>query len=210
MKRAVLIATLLLLTVPVQADELSVEQSEAPAFAKPRMSVRQLKDHNVEIIGDLGLPLGTAADLTAWIVSAKQPGAVEKDDGEGRYLLMVTHVNRRPLPTPVKLEFRAHRFAKSTLANNSFELYELKKGRKTGSLGDAQRQEIEQGYLNRIVTVTAYEDGRFSGTPSNLRGAMWQDKGYHFENYLIVLEVHERAVSKSAQRARPRMAQSAR
>lgn len=210
MKWAVLVATLLILAVPVQADELSVEQSEAPAFAKPRMSVRQLRDHNVEIIGDLGLPLGTAAELTAWIVSAKQPGSVGKDDGEGRYLLMVTHVNGRPLPTPIKLEFRAHHIRKPALANNSFDLFELKKGRKAGSLGDADRQEIEQGYLNRTVTVTAYETGSFSGTPSNLPGPLWQDRSYHFENYLIVTALHDRAASNAAQRPRPRVAQSAR
>ena len=192
------------LTVPAQADELSIEQSEAPAIAKSRLSVRQLRNHKFELIGDPGLPLGTVAELTAVIVSAEELRPVTKGGGEGHYLLSVTHVDQRALKTPVVIEFSPHRMTEPPLVNNAFALHEFKKGRKTGQLNSVQIKELESGYVNRTVNIVAYESGEFRGMPRNLPKGMgiWQDMSYHFENSLVVLSLRERDTAKT--RAVPR------
>ena len=144
-------------------------------------------------IGNLGVPLGTAMEIRAVVVSG---AALLSKRYASRYLLQITHIDGRALAKPILLEFsRSSIFAKVPLASNHFELYALKTGIETGSLTETQIAELEKGYVGKEVNVMAYELGGFYGEPRHLaqhRSLSVQEVGgnrrFRFEPHLIVLD----------------------
>lgn len=135
------------------------------------------------VIGLLGLPLGTVAEIRATVV--KGPYKVD----QGRYLLRVTEVNGKPLAGSPVLRFGVPPGGRVTLPADRFELHELKAGRKVGQLEGAQIAEDEKGYVGKQVRLIAYETGGYSGIPDHLPDdvPVWQDTNFFFSTSLLVV-----------------------
>jgi hypothetical protein len=136
--------------------------------------------------GSLGVPFGTVVEIRATVIAGRE---LQSKALVSRYLLRVTEMNGRPLPTPQTMEFRVPGFVRVALASGNFDLYELKNGKPTGSLTGEQIAELEKGYVGKQVRLAAYETGGYTGVPDNLPEDVptWQDYGFHFRSYLIVL-----------------------
>ncbi len=173
------LSVLVVLLVPVLA------YSQAKEAPRPQITTAQI--HNADIIGSLGVPLGACVPIEATITS----GGLNKAD-QGRYFLTVTHVADRQLAQPVRCSFHVHRSATSRvkLANGSFDLHELRTGKKTGQLDSDQIAELERGYVGSRVLLTVYETGGFDGMPRNLPRdvAVWADREFGFATYLVVMD----------------------
>ena len=139
---------------------------------------------SAEVIGDLGIPLGTVAEIRATVFAGRE---LRLKRYASVYLLRVTSVNGRKLEHPVLIEFRAgSEWTELPLVHNSFELYEMKKGVKASSLDDDEEQQLEKDYVGREFRLIVYETGRFDGLP-DAQALMMASHGFSFSNYLIVL-----------------------
>jgi hypothetical protein len=155
-----------------------------PPAKKVPLPVAELNERPV--IGQLGIPLGTCGEIQAKIIAGRDLRLKQFD---GVYLLSVTHVAGKELPTPLNLRFSPARGATVNLANDSFALHELKTGHKTGSLTDTKIRDLEKGYVGKTVKLTVYEVGGFSGIPQNLPDGtpVWADVGFGFSTSLVIL-----------------------
>ncbi len=152
------------------------------------------------VVGRLGVPLGTAVEIEAEVVSGS---SLHLKGYDSHYLLKVTHVNGKEVGTPSLFGFSVPAFAAVKLANHTFALYEMKYGTKAMSLDSSQVAELEQGYVGRSVQLLAYEVGGFSGIPRELPkdAPVWADTGFHFSTSLTVLKERD-AASKSGRTKR--------
>lgn len=148
------------------------------------------------VIGLLGIPLGTVAEIDLIVVSGD---ATRRKADSSRYLLKVTHVNGQQLADERLMSFHVPGFAPVKLANDIFALYELKHGIEAKSLDSAQIKEMEKGYVGQSHRLAVYEVGSFHGIPSNMPVdvPVWQDTGFHFSSSLVVLAERDLAVRKS-------------
>lgn len=153
---------------------------------RSRITTEQIK--HSEVLGRLGQPLGTCFRIRAKI-SVDQSN---RKGSDGNYFLTVDEVEGKKLESPAQTEFAVHRFAteRVKLANDDFGLYELRNGRKAGTLTHETFLELRKGYVDKIVNLVVYESGGFGGTPQNMpRGVRpWQGKAYCFEESLIVMD----------------------
>jgi hypothetical protein len=138
------------------------------------------------VIGELGIPLGTCADIQAKVIAGRDLRLKQYDRA---YLLSVTHVGNKLLATPVTLRFITAPGVSVKLASDGFELHELKTGKKTGTLTDTKIRELEEGYVGKTMKLTVYEVGGFSGIPRKMpEGRIWwADSGFHFSTSLVVI-----------------------
>jgi hypothetical protein len=152
------------------------------------------------VVGKLGLPLGTAVEIEAEVVSGQ---SLRIKGYDSLYLLKVTHVDGKELSKPPLLRFSAPGFASAKLANHTFALYEMKHGTKAKSLDSSQVAELEKGYVGKTVRLVVYETGSFSGAPSKLPKdvPVWADFAFHFSTSLTVLNERDPA-SKSGRTKR--------
>lgn len=136
--------------------------------------------------GQLGLPLGTATEIDAEIISGR---SLRQKKYQSAYLLNVTHVAGKKLDKNITLEFYVPAFASVKIANHTFALYELKNGKRTGRLSSTQIDELEKGYVGKSVRLVVYESGGFTGIPNNLPEdvPVWQDTSFHFSTSINVL-----------------------
>lgn len=138
------------------------------------------------VIGALGIPLGTVAEIRASVVAGSETGTKQHD---GSYLLRVTEIDGRPIAVAPVLEFSVPSFVQVKLANDDFGLYELKTGTKAGELDSVEIKKLQKGYVGKQVRLVVYETGGYSGIPSNLpKDVMaWSDRGFGFSTSLVVL-----------------------
>ena len=108
---------------------------------------------------------------------------------QSSYLLRVTQVNGHSLARPPVMEFSVPGFVSVKLANDDFDLYELKTGTKTGRLDSAQIADLQKGYVGKQVRLAMYETGEYSGIPHNLPEdvPVWPDRAFGFSTSLVVL-----------------------
>ena len=158
------------------------QPTEAP------ITLEELNRRNV--VGNLGLPLGTAVEIAAEVVSGR---SLRRKGYDSLYLLKVTHVDGKELNTPPLMQFSAPGFASVELANHQFALFEMKHGTKAKSLNSSQIAELEKGYVGKKVRIVVYEVGSFHGIPSQLPKdvPVWADFGFHFSTSLSVLNEHD-------------------
>ncbi|HJZ92350.1 MAG TPA: hypothetical protein VKE40_15850 [Gemmataceae bacterium] len=142
------------------------------------------------VIGELGIPLGTCADIQAKVIAGRD---LRLKQYASAYLLSVTHVGNKRLATPVNLRFVSAPGVSVKLASDGFELHELKTGKKTGTLTDTKIRELEEGYVGKTIKLTVYEVGAFSGIPRKMpEGRIWwADTGFHFSTSLVVISEQE-------------------
>lgn len=138
------------------------------------------------MVGKLGVPLGTVVEILAVIVAGRETRLKQY---QGDYLLRVSDVDGQPLPQFQLMEFSVPGFVSVKLANDDFDLYELKTGTKASKLNSAQIEELQKGYVGKQVRLAVYETGGYSGMPENLPSDVptWQDHGFGFSTSLVVL-----------------------
>lgn len=177
----VLSCSLCLLASPLHAQPKSTPN---PEFKQQPVTIAELDQRTLQ--GHLGLPLGTATEIDAEIISGR---SLRRKQYQSAYLLKVTHVAGKKLDDSITVKFYVPPFASVKIANNTFALYELKTGEKTGRLTSNQINELEKGYVGKTVRLVVYESGSFSGIPDNLPDdvPVWQDTGFHFSTMLNVL-----------------------
>ena len=169
----------------LEAGGCSTEHPGAHPNLAP-LTAAELTDRTV--LGSLGLPLGTVANIRATLISGDE---LHEKGYSGKYLLRVNEVDGRTLPNPQVLEFSG--FGSAHLARDPFELYEMKTGQKAGQLDSDQIRKLEKGHVGKEVRLAVYETGGFSGLPHSPLppGALiWQDHAWAFSTWLIVLAEH--------------------
>ena len=149
-------------------------------------------NRDVKILGQLGVPLGQIVEIYAAIVAGR---TLHNKEDEGSYLLKVSKVGPKLLPDQPVCCFMTHSWADVKIASDEFSLYKMKTGRKTGSLTSSEVEKLEMGYVGRTYRLLVYEEGRFSGMPAGLPEdyPVWQDRGFGFDSYLVVLRIIEPA-----------------
>ena len=142
-----------------------------------------LKDlQTKQVIGDLGLPLGTATRVNATIVDGSTLGLKRL---QSTYLLKISKIGDKPLASPVLMEFRSHR-SSEPLPGNFLELKKSKISQRKGS-----SKNLEKGYIGKEVHLLVYETGSYSGIPNELPDnfELWQDTGFEFRTSLSILKI---------------------
>ena len=99
------------------------------------------------VVGKLGLPLGTATEIEAQIISGRE---LRRKAYRSSYLLKVTHIGGKELDNRPLLTFSVPAFVSVRLANHTFGLHELKTGKKAGTLNRETRKRIRR--QNRTAT----------------------------------------------------------
>jgi hypothetical protein len=147
------------------------------------------------VVGNLGLPLGTTVEIEADVVSGS---SLRSKAFDSLYLLKVTHVDGKALNNPPLMRFSTPGFASVKLANHTFALYEMKHGEKATRLDSSQIAELEKGYVGKKVRLVVYEVGSFHGIPNQLPKVVpvWADVGFHFSTSLTVLNEHDAAAKR--------------
>ncbi|MFA7235978.1 MAG: hypothetical protein WC058_03855 [Phycisphaeraceae bacterium] len=171
-----------IIAVLLAATALLTACASEPHSSIVAPTAKSLSEHPP--IGELGLPLGTMAEIRATVVGE---GGASKT---GRsYRLQVTEVNGQPLPQPVSLEFCKESFIPVDIASEPFALYEMKHGKETGSLNESQIAELEKEYVGRRMHLLVYETGGYSGVARNMPEdlAIWQDHAFAFSTQLVIL-----------------------
>jgi hypothetical protein len=158
-------------------------------LAQKAVDYREL-GKDVAIIGQLGVPLGTVVQIDATVVAGRSLGS---KDLASEYLLKVLKVGSTSVSNVPACQFQTHSWADVKLAPDVFSLYELKKGKKTGSLSDSQIAELESGYVGQHFHLLVYEEGIYTGVPRDLPKdyPIWQDRAFGFRTHLIVLRIME-------------------
>jgi hypothetical protein len=146
----------------------------------------------IDVIGELDVPLGTVVDIEATIVSGK---SLRLKAFDGQYLLNVTKVDGKTLKKPRVCEFVAAPGNAANLATDSFQLHQLKKGERAGRLTETLIEELEKDYVGQPLKLSVYELGSFKGLPRTVPEGIgfrkWQDSGFTFTTYLRVLSRRE-------------------
>lgn len=153
--------------------------------AQDSWTVEEFNDH--KILGHMGVPLGECVEIEATIIAGH---SLHTKSDDGHYLLRVDSVEGKHLDKPPTLNFQVPAFVDAALVNNDFLLYEWKKGKKPSTLDSSEIAELEKDYVGKAVRLVVYESGGFSGIPDTLPKDVpdWQDKGFGFTTYLIVLK----------------------
>jgi len=149
-------------------------------------------NRDVKILGQLGVPLGKIVEIDATIVAGR---SLHNKGDAGSYLLKVSKVGPKRRPDQPVCRFMTHSWTDVKIVSDEFSLYEMKTGRKTGSLSSSEVEKLEVGYVGRTYRLLVYEEGGFSGIPADLPEdyPVWQDQGFGFETCLVVLRIIEPA-----------------
>ena len=167
--------------------------SPARLFGQKLVDYRSL-GRDVVIVGQLGVPLGTVVQVDATIVAGR---TLASKDLMAEYLLKVTQVGSSSVSNAPNCRFQTHSWGEVKIAPDEFSLYELKKGKKTGSLSDSQVAELERGYVGRLYRLLVYEEGVYTGVYTGIPRDLptdypiWQDHSFGFSTHLVVLRIIE-------------------
>lgn len=151
---------------------------------EPAISLEELNRRNV--VGYLGMILGTSTEIDAEIVSGR---SLDVKGYDQLYLLKVTHVAGKKLDVPPMMKFSVLGIKPIQLASQTRALYELKHGVQVDRLSSLQIEELEKGYVGKKVRLSVYETGGFTGIPKQLPEDVpeWADTGFQFSTSLVVL-----------------------
>jgi len=165
------------------AQEQAQPASEDRADAEP-LTIADLNER--QVIGQLGVPLGTAVEINATVVAGDE---LRRKQYQSAYLLRVTEVDGRALELPPVMTFFVPGFSSVKLARNDFELHKMKTGAKARTFTREQIEALQQGYVGQQMGLVVYEIGRFAGIPKQLPNDVmpWADVGFGFSTSLYVL-----------------------
>jgi hypothetical protein len=159
--------------------------------AAPRTRI-PVSDFNerYEIIGRLGLPLGTVTPVIAEVVRGYD---LREKQYQGHYLLAIHHVGAQALPGRLVMDFEDRTYE---VPRDQFARYEQLHGEKAHQLERNDIPALDAGYVGRNVNLIVYETGSFRGIPPNLPDDwVWQDTDRYLETRLIILKVESAEAS---------------
>ena len=142
-------------------------QTPAPPPTKPSTAPLNWSELNERpVIGMLGVPLGTVAEIQATVVDDKTSKA-----DQNVLFLRVTQVNGQDLKGSPTFMFNVRPWAK---------VAQVPKDLPT---------ENPEEYLDKSVRLSVYETGSFSGIPDKLPKDVggWSGYAFHVSSYLTVL-----------------------
>ncbi|MGH8018663.1 MAG: hypothetical protein ACREIA_10275 [Opitutaceae bacterium] len=172
-------------------EQASIEPVEIPA--------NKLRAGKGVVIGELGLPLGTVAEIEATVVDGGPSGmwvVLPKTTPEMHiFALSVERVNGRALSEPKILEFQVLPAAASfpygvTLAPKRMQLSELLQSRiEEGAMTEAEAEAFRHTYMGSRHRLVVSEAGIFHGRPADLPddAPIWAVPRFHFTTRLVVL-----------------------
>lgn len=166
---------------------LALVAAPLPAEDKPSKTPISAKEINTryEVIGQLGLPLGTVCEVEATIINGDD---LRTKAQAGRYLLRIETVRGISLEEKPIMEFSGAPGSSPPPAS-AFELYEEKHGEKAKSLTSVQIAELNKGYVGSRRKLMVYETGGFRGSPKLPSGyGGWADVAFAFRTEVAVLE----------------------
>ncbi len=159
--------------------------AEAPRAEPSPLGIADLNTRKV--IGALGLPLGTTAEIEATVIDGRDLG----DKGSsGAYLLRIEAVNGAPSPDKPIMHFVVHGWVETDLVTDHFSRYERLNGKVAHLLTGQDIDEINRGYVAKTFRLAVYEAGGYAGIPSGLPRdvEVWQDYGFSFSSHVVVLK----------------------
>lgn len=135
------------------------------------------------ITAKLNIPFGTIAKLE---VEVYDGDSLQMKAYQGTYLLKINSINDRKIEDTLLLTFIDET---EELANDNFELYNLTYGKTARSITGKQIDKMKEKYIDKKLTIMAYETGHFTGMPEDYfkYRPIRADRSFHFENYLVVV-----------------------
>ena len=156
------------------------------------VTASSLRNNAAVVVGDLGLSLGTPAEIEATVAEKLSPFTSERTG----FLLRVEKVNGKELKEPPTLEFYARSLSMAKLAGDDSKLEELLRelqepgnGLVSKPLSQAEAEAFKRNYVGSRHKLAVYEAASFDGIPAKLPdGCMiWADHAFGFHTYLVVM-----------------------
>jgi hypothetical protein len=140
----------------------------------------------MDVIGELGVPLGKVVAIEAEIISGD---SLKYKSTSGQYLLKVISVDGTKLKQPPLMFIGRCPATTIDMPCNHFELYKFREGKDAKRLDSEMIKKLEKGLVGKKLKLRAYESGGFHGIPNLPSGAMdWQDVGFGFSTHLVLLD----------------------
>jgi hypothetical protein len=178
-KKVFVLSAVLVINLSAQGDEKF-----------PRViAVSELNSRKIEIIGRLGLPLATVAEVEATIIDG---GSVHKRfDLRWDFLLSVDRINGKTLSTPELFSFRVLALGGRIVAQYN-DLPKL--NRQTPSQKkptEEELEEIKRRYVGTRFKLALFEVGSVGTFPRNLTEDLpiWSNWEDYFQTSVVVLAV---------------------
>lgn len=160
----------------------SIQPEKAPP---PKKTITYSELQQADVIGRLGVKLGTCVSIRAEVVSGD---SLRTKADSGRYLLRVLEVDGRAL---AKSELFSYSGAPgySEMPTGPSELSKLVRNKSARELIAAETALIEEGLVGTERRLVVYEVGRFDGMPCNLPASTpeWQSSGFGFGTSLTIV-----------------------
>jgi hypothetical protein len=172
----------ILLSFALVIATVGIAQDDA---AKEPITLEEL--HSRGVLGQLGVPLGTAVEIKAEVVSGD---STRRKALQGVYLLRVTQVGGKELAAPPLMHYTV-KFGRIEIPNcprDSF--FESPRDKEAERIESARIAELEKSYVGKVVQLLVYEGGLFVGIPEQLPedAPQWQGSGFRFLPTLEVLD----------------------
>ena len=160
--------------------------SGAPA-ERVTINVSVFAKENAVIVGELGIPLGTVAEIEAVVVNDSE----KEEPMFGYFLLSVEKVNGTLLPKPKLLRFSAPFTEAMVFATHEDLRQRLLKSTATrGKVTETEVQTQVHKYVGTRLKLVAYERGRFDGAPRHFPDGVipFQGTVFGYESELVILK----------------------
>ena len=168
---------------------MTLHQGVEHKDSKPPISLAEISERGV--VGSLGVPLGTSVAIQAEIIDGR---SLRTKSTVSIYLLRVTHVEGKKLERPINMRFDVFPltfdFEKLPLASSHHGFKKLLNEISEKPLTPQEHAAQKDAYVGKIVKLTGYETGGYTGIPHNLPDEIpaWPDAGFHFSPQLIILK----------------------
>lgn len=185
----------ILLCVAFVIVSVGTAQDEA---AKEPITYPEL--HRRGIVGQLGVPLGTAVEIKAEVVSGD---TTRRKALQGVYLLKVTHVDGNELASPPLMQYTVQGVGIEIPNNERVSFFASPRDEEAERIESARIAKLEKSYVGKVVRLVVYEGGCFGGIPERLPDdvPLWQGSMFAFGPGLVVLA--ERNSERSKKDPRP-------
>lgn len=160
----------------------SIQPEKAPP---PKKTITYSELQQADVIGRLGVKLGTCVSIRAEVVSGD---SLRTKADSGRYLLRVLEVDAHALEKPEFFSYsRAPGYPK--LPTDHFEHYRLVHGKPADSLSSEDVASMEKDFVGTERRLVVYEVGEFSGIPDLPANVLaWQDREFGFHTRLVLVQ----------------------
>lgn len=184
MNRMALPLLLALLRVPVLCRAAEPIAEPPKSVAEVGKVVGRDLGKKVIVVGEMGLPLGTASRMEIEVVDGD---SLRQKQYAGRYVAKVIAVGKDRCASPRIIPFSSRT---ASVQEDRFSRYEAIFGKKAKQIED--NRTLDRDYVGTHYDIVAYETGAFRGIPSGLPvDAIWQDTAFQFESYLVIVKARK-------------------